>query len=158
MFGRSKRLRADVAESLIGEHAQVYGDVHFSSDLVVLGSVHGNIVATVDSGCVLSLSESSRVEGEIRVPNIIVDGTIAGDVYSSERVQLSKNARIIGNVYYRLIEMEMGAEVNGSLVHVSDNNDPRLSLQHEPASPAALEDRSTADASEEAHGDATNQS
>ena len=39
MFGRSKRLRADVAESLIGEHAQVYGDVHFSSDLVVLGSV-----------------------------------------------------------------------------------------------------------------------
>ena len=134
MFGRGRRLGADIVNTIIGEQTQLRGDVHFSGDLVVLGAVHGNIVATVESGCVVSLSHSCRVEGEIRVPNVVIDGTVAGDVYSSERIQLSKNARINGNLYYSMIEMEMGAEVNGSLVHVNDSSDPKLTLLHEPES------------------------
>jgi len=44
---------------------------------------------------------------------------------------LALNARIIGNVYYNLIEMAMGAEVNGSLIHSSDmDNQPVLPLEH----------------------------
>ena len=41
---------------------------------------------------------------------------MVGDVYANERVELA-NARVSGTVYYRLLEMAMGAEVNGKLVH-----------------------------------------
>jgi cytoskeletal protein CcmA (bactofilin family) len=42
---------------------------------------------------------------------------VEGDVYSSEHIELAAKARVIGNVYYHLIEMVMGSEVNGSLYH-----------------------------------------
>ena len=96
------------------------------------GCGYGNIVATVESGCVVGLSHSCRVEGEIRVPNVVIDGTVAGNVYSSERIELSKNGSINGNVYSRMIEMKVGAEVNGSPVHVSNSSDPKLSSLYEP--------------------------
>ena len=84
------------------------------------------------------MGESGRDEGEIRVPNVVINGVVSGDVYAAEQVQLNANARINGNVYYRLIEMEIGAEVNGSLVHLGDGSDARLKLHHEPPLGAAV--------------------
>ena len=51
------------------------------------------------------------------VPNVQLNGIVRGDVYASERVELGPTARVIGNVYYNLIEMAIGAEINGKLVH-----------------------------------------
>ena len=65
----------------------------------------------------LVLSDKGSIEGEVRVPYIIVNGLVIGDIYASESVELAQNARITGNVYYNRIEVAMGAEVNGSLVH-----------------------------------------
>jgi cytoskeletal protein CcmA (bactofilin family) len=71
----------------------------------------------------LVLSEKGSIEGEIRVPYIIVNGLVVGDIYASESVELAQNARITGNVYYNRIEIAMGAEVNGSLVHYEEKGD-----------------------------------
>lgn len=68
----------------------------------------------------LVLSEKGSIEGEIRVPYIIVNGLVVGDIYASESVELAQDARITGNVYYNRIEIAMGAEVNGSLVHYEE--------------------------------------
>jgi cytoskeletal protein CcmA (bactofilin family) len=65
----------------------------------------------------LVLSEQGSIEGEIRVPYIVINGQVVGDIYASESVELAQHARITGNVYYNRIEVAMGAEVNGSLVH-----------------------------------------
>jgi cytoskeletal protein CcmA (bactofilin family) len=43
-------------------------------------------------------------------------------------IELAPQARVKGNVYYSLIEMAMGAEVNGSLVHRSESEPPKLSV------------------------------
>jgi len=51
---------------------------------------------------------------------MVIDGEVQGDVVASERVQLIANSRITGNVQYNLIEMEVGAEVNGQLVRQHD--------------------------------------
>jgi cytoskeletal protein CcmA (bactofilin family) len=141
MFGRRKRIKSSGApDSIIGRQAEISGNLNFSGDLVILGTVFGNVVATDDSSSVLNLSETGRVEGEIRVPNVAVNGVVVGDVYATERVQLAENARISGNVYYHLIEIEMGAEVNGSLVHMEDKHDSRLTLGHEPPVASSLTD------------------
>ena len=49
-----------------------------------------------------------------------VNGTVKGDVRATQRVELGPKARVIGNVQYKLIEMSIGAEVNGKLIHESE--------------------------------------
>lgn len=62
------------------------------------------------------------IEGEVKVPNVVVNGTIIGDVHAMTHIEVATKARIHGNIYYSLIEMAMGAEVNGTLVHKSDKS------------------------------------
>jgi cytoskeletal protein CcmA (bactofilin family) len=70
----------------------------------------------------LSVSDSGVVEGSVAVPNVILNGTVKGDILAHERVELGATARVTGNVYYALIEMEMGAEITGKLIHEPRRN------------------------------------
>jgi cytoskeletal protein CcmA (bactofilin family) len=106
------------------------GDVRFAGGLHVDGTVKGNVVAEEDEPSVLTLSETGTIEGEVRVPNVILNGTVIGDVHARQHIELAPHARITGNVYYSLIEMAMGAEVNGNLVHVAEDVEVPLQLGH----------------------------
>lgn len=125
MFGGAKQEKQDnrgkqaKIDTLIGQNTEIRGDVVFSGGLHVDGTIKGNVLAEQDSSSVLSLSEHGRVEGEIRVPNIVLNGTVEGDVYASTHIELAAKAQITGNIYYAMIEMARGAEVNGNLVHRS---------------------------------------
>ncbi len=120
MWGSKKSKRVTRIDSLIGQASEIRGDVVFTGGLHVDGTVKGNVIAENEDNSVLTLSEQGTVEGEIRVPNVILNGRVIGDVYASEHIELALNARITGNVYYNLIEMAMGAEVNGNLVHTKE--------------------------------------
>jgi cytoskeletal protein CcmA (bactofilin family) len=109
-------------DTLIGHNSEITGDVSFSGGLHVDGVVKGNIYADPDSGSVLSVSERGLIEGEVRVPNIMLNGTVRGDVHAAEHIELAEKAKVVGNVYYTLIEMVRGAEVNGNLVHQTREN------------------------------------
>lgn len=95
----------------------MHGDLHFTEQLFVNGRVEGNVYAEPDSGATVVVSQQGSVAGEIRVPNVVINGTIEGDVYASGKLELAANARVKGNVYYKLIEMQLGATVKGQLVH-----------------------------------------
>lgn len=112
--GKNKIPRID---TLVGHQTVVRGDVHYRGGLHVDGMIKGNVMGDEDPESVLSISERGVVEGDVRVFNIILSGKIVGDVYALEKIELAANARVIGNVYYKLIEMAMGSEVNGNLVH-----------------------------------------
>ena len=55
------------------------------------------------------------------MPNVVLNGGVNGEVHSTGHVELATHARVSGNVYYRLIEMARGAEVNGNLVRCSED-------------------------------------
>ena len=137
MWGRrkNKKVRASRIDSLIGRQTDTIGDVRFSGGLHVDGAIRGNVTAEEDTRSVLTVSEHGAIEGEVRVPNIVLNGSVVGDVYARERVELAANARVTGNVYYGLIEMAMGAEVNGNLVHVGEEERKPLKLSHESPEP-----------------------
>ena len=61
----------------------------------------------------------------------MLNGSVVGDVHATERIELAANARVAGNVYYGLIEMAMGAEVNGNLVHSGEESRSPLKRSHE---------------------------
>jgi cytoskeletal protein CcmA (bactofilin family) len=111
---KSKPQRID---TLIGAGTRVIGDVHFGGGFHVDGHIKGNIDAPPESGATLSVSDAGVVEGSVAVPNVILNGTVKGDILAHDRVELGATARVTGNVYYGLIEMEMGAEINGKLIH-----------------------------------------
>ena len=111
--------------TLISKATEITGDVHFSGVLEVEGKVRGNIYADDDSSAEVRVRESGLVQGEIKVPSVIINGLVEGDVHSTQHLELAAKARVVGNVYYHLIEMVMGSEVNGSLCH-------RASTDHKP--------------------------
>ncbi|MEE4299830.1 MAG: polymer-forming cytoskeletal protein [Pseudomonadales bacterium] len=110
--------------TLIANNTRLEGDIHFSDQLLVNGEVHGNVHAKDDSDAGLTVSAKGSVVGEIRVPNVVVNGQVKGDIYASKHVELAAEARVEGNVYYHLIEMVMGARVDGSLVYSPPGEEP----------------------------------
>ena len=117
MFGKKRSsIKPGRIDSLIGRQTEFTGDVRFSGGLHVDGIIKGNVMADEDSDAVLTLSEHGSIMGQIGVPQVVLSGTVSGDVYADRHVELTSSARINGDVYYGLIEMAMGAEVNGSLI------------------------------------------
>ena len=128
MFGRKKRNQA-VVRTLVGTDTRVHGDVEFSGGFHVDGFVRGNVKAVGEEHSMLSISEQGVVEGSVTVPHLLLNGTVKGDVYATERVELGAKARVIGNVQYKLIEMAIGAEVNGKLIHESEGVSGRATAE-----------------------------
>ena len=120
MLGGKKNQSVAKIDTLVGHNTRIEGDVYCEGGLHVDGEIIGNVVGESESGAILTLSEKGRIEGEVRVPNVILNGEVKGDVHANERIELASQARVIGNVYYKLIEMAIGAEVNGNLVRTSD--------------------------------------
>jgi len=135
MFGNSvfrnfKKHKSVRIDTLVGQHTEIQGDIRFSGGLHVDGTIKGNVIAETDGSSMLSLSECGTVEGEVNVPYVVLNGVVIGDVHVSEHVELASKARITGNVYYNLIEMSIGAELNGKLVHTPGSTDSPLALGH----------------------------
>lgn len=121
MFGKKDKAMGGFASgstTLLSKSTEVIGDMHFTGNLEVEGIVRGNVIANGDAR--VRVMEKGLVEGEISAPNVVINGRVIGDVYSSKHVELAANAVVEGNVHYQLIEMVKGAQVNGSLVYSVD--------------------------------------
>lgn len=111
-------------DTLIGVRTELKGDIVFSGGLRIDGKVKGNITAKGDGSSTLVLSENAVVTGNITVPHVIVNGSIKGNVRSSERIELQPKSEITGDVYYKVIEMALGAAINGNLLRdVTESKD-----------------------------------
>lgn len=98
--------------SLIAAGAELNGDLRFHGAVQVDGRVCGDLQT---SDGMVRVSAEGQVEGEIRAPRIVIDGEVIGDVYASEHLELGSRARVCGNLYYGLMEMAMGAQIEGSM-------------------------------------------
>lgn len=125
MLGKSndnkKSVLGATAHTLVSSSTEIVGDIHFNGELIIEGKVKGNIYAEDDSAALIRVAEKGSVEGEISVPSIVVNGLVQGDVRSAKHIELAAKAVVVGNVYYNLIEMVMGSEVNGNLLHITAN-------------------------------------
>lgn len=118
MWGKKKKRKTTRIDTLVGQYTVVNGDMKFTGGLHVEGVIMGNVYAQDDDGTsMLQLSDHGRIEGEVNVPYVVLNGEVRGDVHSNAHVELLSKAQVTGNVYYNLIEMAIGAEVNGKLVH-----------------------------------------
>jgi cytoskeletal protein CcmA (bactofilin family) len=124
MLGRKSKGTID---SLIGISTNIEGNVHFQGGLRIDGKVKGNVIADGEEPGMLVISEHAKVEGEVRVAHLVVNGEIVGHVYSSELLELQPRARITGDVFYKALEMHGGALVAGKLTY-DQADEPVLKL------------------------------
>ena len=137
MFGRRKQTSTRI-DTLIGKAATLNGDLVFAGGLHLDGRINGNVISSADDGGALSVSESGFIEGNVEVTNIVMNGTVNGDMHARERLQLGGNARVNGNVHYGVIEMAPGAVITGKLVPLGKSSrDEAAEIQPEDAAAVA---------------------
>ena len=118
MFGKSKP--QSTIDSLIGVTTVIEGDVVFSGGLRIDGQVKGNVVAAGESqgtNTTLVVSESARIQGEIRAAHVVINGAVDGPIFVTEFLELQPKARVTGDVHYKSIEIHLGATLDGKLEH-----------------------------------------
>jgi cytoskeletal protein CcmA (bactofilin family) len=103
-------------DTLVGARTELKGDLTFTGGLRIDGKLKGNVTAKGDGNSTLILSENALIIGNVTVPHIIINGTIKGTVRAAERIELQPKAEISGDVYYKVMEMALGASINGNLV------------------------------------------
>ena len=117
MFSKASNKPQNRIDSLIGNGTRVDGNVSFAGGLRVDGEIKGNVTASGDQPSTLVISEHARIEGEITVSHLVVNGTVIGPIHSSGFLELQTRARVTGDVEYNTIEMQLGAVVQGRLIH-----------------------------------------
>ncbi len=118
MFGQKSVAKAQSRiDSLVGAGTTINGDISFSGGLRVDGEIRGNVRGAADGPSTLVVSEHARIEGEISVTHVVINGTVIGPVRAAEFLELQAKARVTGDVEYSSIEIHLGAVIQGRLVH-----------------------------------------
>jgi len=117
MFNRdSKPARID---TLIAKSVKVYGGLEFAGGMHLDGHVEGGVRGDLQTPASLSVSDSGSIEGPVEVTDLVLHGTVRGDIVARGHVFLGAGARVEGNVYYGVIEMTLGAQITGKLVRLA---------------------------------------
>jgi len=112
-----KAKRGTATPTLIANGTRIIGEIHFSGSLEIEGQVNGNIAAADgDADACVLIRDAGVVVGQVRAPMVVVCGRIEGDIYAANQVELAAGAVVKGDVHYALLEIEKGAQVNGSFV------------------------------------------
>jgi cytoskeletal protein CcmA (bactofilin family) len=119
MFGSGSKPKNSI-ECLIGSGTIIEGNITFVGGLRVDGRVRGDVISADGKPGTLVLSEQAQIEGEIRVSHVVINGTVIGPVHAGEYVELQAKANVTGDVYYKTLEIQLGAVVQGRLVYQND--------------------------------------
>jgi len=118
MFERRKsRPPQKRIDSLIGAGTVVQGNVMFAGGLRIDGAVDGRVATANNAPGTLVISEHARVDGEVKVSHVVINGSVSGPVIANDYLELQAKARVNGDVLYRALEMHVGAIVQGKLMH-----------------------------------------
>ncbi|RZA07606.1 MAG: polymer-forming cytoskeletal protein [Moraxellaceae bacterium] len=112
----SKKKKAFASHhSLLCAATKVVGNIYFSGDFYLEGTLKGNIYTEEGKPARLIVTETGVVEGEIHASNAIINGRVYGTIYSTKHLELAAKAVIEGSIYYQSIEMVKGAQLIGQM-------------------------------------------
>ena len=126
MFSKKSSKPQTQIDSLIGVNTIINGDLSFSGGLRIDGQVNGNVIATPGKPSTLVLSEHARVNGEVSVTHLVINGMISGSVSATDYLELQSKAKVTGDVHYKIMEIQLGAIVDGRLLHVNPETDEKV--------------------------------
>jgi cytoskeletal protein CcmA (bactofilin family) len=117
MFG-SKSTKPGKQEwnAFFASSVEIEGTLRFTGLLNIDGRLKGAIVA---KGMLVTGSQAS-IEGDVFVENLILSGSVKGNIYAYGEVHLNQSAKVIGNINYNTISIVPGAVLEGNSHMFSD--------------------------------------
>jgi cytoskeletal protein CcmA (bactofilin family) len=107
---RTTTTSADGA-TIIGESVQIRGTLSGDEDLHVLGRVDGRI----ELQRTLVVAESGIVKAEVSVKNAVISGVVVGNVHASESIEITREGRMVGDVFAPRVIIVDGASFRGNV-------------------------------------------
>lgn len=98
--------------AVIGRSIQINGDVRGDEDLRIEGDISGTVEL---KNANLTIGKEGRVKADVYAKAITVDGTTEGDLYATERVNVTVNANVRGNITAPKVGIEEGCKFKGSI-------------------------------------------
>ena len=105
---------------IVGTDMRIEGDIRFVGVAFIDVYVNGSVTAGKDENATLTISENGHIKGSVAAPHLLINGTVEGEVCATERLELGPKARVIGNVQYNLMEISIGAQIDGKLIPKSE--------------------------------------
>ncbi len=102
-------------ETIIGSSLRVDGNLLLRSSVRIDGLVNGNILQEDGCEATVAIATGATVTGDIRAKHVIVSGTLQGNIFSSDRVELLETAFVSGDITYGTLGMQVGARLEGKL-------------------------------------------
>lgn len=107
-------------DTLIGHETHIHGDMQFAGGLRVDGNIVGNVIENRSHPSTLIISENGSVSGAVEASKIVLNGSIRGPVKAMVFIELQSKARIVGDLYYKSLEMHTGAVIEGRLIYLGE--------------------------------------
>ena len=98
--------------TVIGKAIEIKGELEGEEDLVIEGKVQGTISLKKNH---LVIEHSAIIAADVEVENITIRGRIDGDTIASNKVEITSDARVVGDIRAPRVVMAEGAKVRGSV-------------------------------------------
>lgn len=117
MFRKKKTQRVEQARitTLLARDVHITGNIEFSEGVRLDGTITGSVTGKAGSQSLFVISEQGSVHGDVQACNVIVNGTVTGNVTALHFVELQAKARVTGDIRYQQLQMDCGATVEGKL-------------------------------------------
>ncbi len=116
-----KEKKREIEESKItgffDKETEIKGDLRFKGTFRVDGLFKGKI----DSGSILIVGDSGRVEADVKIGHIIINGEIKGNITASEKVEVNSNGKVYGTIISPKLVVEEGAYLEANC-HTTDKS------------------------------------
>ncbi|MBH81267.1 MAG: hypothetical protein CMQ49_12245 [Gammaproteobacteria bacterium] len=121
---------------MIGPTIRIKGDISGEENLAIEGKVEGTVTLP---GHELSVGQSGEVRADVHANVVRIDGEVTGDIAGVEKVIISKNGRVKGNIVAPRVTLEDGAKFKGSIDMDPAEGSSKQSKPAIKAAPSAVE-------------------
>jgi cytoskeletal protein CcmA (bactofilin family) len=104
-----KEKKREIEESKItgffDKDTEIKGDLNFKGTFRIDGRFKGKI----DSKSILIIGDSGKVDADVKIGHLIINGEIKGNLQATEKVEINSNGRVFGTIVSPKLMVEEGA-------------------------------------------------
>lgn len=101
----------DEVETVVGPSVVVEGDFASEGNILVKGTVSGN----VKTGRLLTVELGAKILANVKAGEAIISGEVKGNVKVDGKVELTESAKILGDIACKVLVIEAGAQLQGKV-------------------------------------------
>jgi len=117
----------------IGKAVKIIGQIFSKEDLYVDGDLEGTVELLEHK---LTVGPNGNIHAGVKAREVIALGTIQGNVEAADKIEIRKDARLVGDIRTARILIEDGAYFKGS-IDIIKPEPARAAVKPQPAAPAA---------------------